>query len=361
MFIWPLQATYLNSDAGRLLWGREMSRGGWRKLFQEMHTNGPPNTVLSIDWSQFDKRLLHQLIQQVHCIWRSYFDFTIYEPTSEYPNAYTNPTHIDRLWRWMCNAITDTPIVLPNGHVWKWQYNGFGSGFQQTQLMDTFANAIMIYTCLSSLGVNIKAEEFWSRFQGDDSLISFFERMFQLYGPSFLDKLSEAAAHYFNARLNVKKSQILNSVSGASVLSYFNHNGLAYRTDEDLLRHLFFPERPQDWGRLAASALGMARAALGCSTRFHNLCALIWRKLVINKEVKPKYAALRWMIRSGWFEIIEQLDGTPFPTQLETMTARWTIHTRTENENERMWPTHTGPRGNFHFLLDVRHPVSDFF
>jgi len=32
MFIWPLQALYLNDpDKGRLLWGREMIRGGWKK------------------------------------------------------------------------------------------------------------------------------------------------------------------------------------------------------------------------------------------------------------------------------------------------------------------------------------------
>lgn len=35
MFIWPLQAIYLNDpEKGRLLWGREMIRGGWKKTFR---------------------------------------------------------------------------------------------------------------------------------------------------------------------------------------------------------------------------------------------------------------------------------------------------------------------------------------
>lgn len=71
MFIWPLQAAYLNNpDTGRLLWGREMIRGGWKKLFSEIHAQGKPSTYLSLDWSQFDKRLLHEVIHDVHTIWR---------------------------------------------------------------------------------------------------------------------------------------------------------------------------------------------------------------------------------------------------------------------------------------------------
>nr|QDW81313.1 RNA-dependent RNA polymerase [Rhizoctonia solani partitivirus 7] len=358
MFIWPLQASYLNGNCGRMLWGREMSRGGWMNLYQEMHQNGPPNTVLCSDWSQFDKRLLHQLIRHVHRIWRSYFDFSQYEPTSEYPNGRINePERIERLWDWMCAAITDTPILLPNGQAWRWNWNGFGSGFQQTQLMDSFCNAIMIYTCLLALGINIKSETFWARFQGDDSIIAFFEMIFRLYGPNFLTMLAAAAEYYFNAKLSTKKSLILGKVNGATVLSYFNDHGLAYRTDEDLLRHLLFPERPQDWGRLAASALGLAQASLGCSERFYNLCRLIWTKLVVEKEVQPRWKALRWMIRAGWYETIKQLQTAEFPTFLQISEQRMFIEERTESECQRQWPTKQGPRGDFYFLNDVRNSL----
>ncbi|BAT32942.1 RNA-dependent RNA Polymerase [Rosellinia necatrix partitivirus 7] len=353
-FIWPLQASYLNTDAGRLLWGREMSKGGWRKLFSEIYTFGPPSTVLSTDWSQFDKRLLHQLIRIVHRIWRSYFDFTRYEPTNQYPNANPrDPKRLERLWDWMCNAITDTPILLPNGEIWRWQWNGFGSGYQQTQLMDTFANAIMIYTCLTALGVDVTNPKFWARFQGDDSLVAFFEQMFRIYGNDFLIMFSAVAEKYFNAKLNVKKSSILGQAHMATVLSYPNWHGTAFRTDEDLLRHLMFPERPQDLGRLAASAIGLAQAALGCSERFHNLCEYIFTKLVKGKGVKVKWQALKWMVRAGQFETIEQLKRTEFPTIEELLSQAQIPAIRTESERQRIWRTTPLSKDSFHFTHDI--------
>jgi len=358
-FIWPLQASYLNGNCGRMLWGREMNRGGWRKLYQEIHKDGSPNTVLGADWSAFDKRLLHQLIKIVHKIWRSYFDFTKYEPTSTYPNA--NPKdsdRIERLWEWMCHAITDTPILLPDGTVWKWRWNGFGSGFQQTQLMDTFANAIMMYTCLLALGVNVSSPHFWARFQGDDSIMAFFERMFYIYGPGFLTMLAEAAEYYFNAKLSVKKSKIQARASGMFVLGYFNQMGLAYRTEEDLLRHLMFPERPQDFGRLAASAVGLAHASLGCCPRFYSFCKYIFDKIVHKKGIRIKWKALQWMIRANIFANIDQLKHAGFPAISMLREARYAMTYRTESEKQRMWPTTIrSNQSNFYFLNDVRTTV----
>nr|WCQ76439.1 RNA-dependent RNA polymerase [Hebeloma mesophaeum partitivirus 3] len=353
-FIWPLQASYLNTDAGRLLWGREMSKGGWRTLFSEIYEHGPPQTVCGLDWSQFDKRLLHQLIRIVHGIWRQYFDFTRYEPTKDYPNANPrDPRRVERLWKWMCNAITDTPILLPNGELWKWNWNGFGSGYQQTQLMDTFANAIMIYTCLLVLGIDVRSKQFWARFQGDDSITTFFEQMFRIYGNDFLIMFSAVALKYFNAKLNVKKSFILGHVHQATVLSYPNWHGTPYRTEEDLLRHLMFPERPQDLGRLAASAIGLAQAALGSSERFHNLCEHIFNKLVKQKGIKVKWTALKWMVRAGYYGTIDQLKRTEFPKIEELLSLGIDRSSRSENDRQRIWPTSPNAKGGFFFLNTI--------
>jgi len=353
MFIWPLQATYLTTDTGDMLWNRETSRGGWKRLFKEMHENGPLNTVLSVDWSQFDKRLLHELIDDVHDIWRSYFNFDRYEPTSVYPKAKTNPERIERLWRWMTNAIKSTPIHLPNQEVWEWTRNGFGSGFQQTQLMDSFANAVMILTCLSSLGINIESDEFWCKFQGDDSLIGFKERMFQIYGQHFLDKLAEEAARRFNAKLNAKKSGISDRVTGTTILSYGNSHGIPHRAEEDLLRHLFFPERPQDYARLAASAMGLAMAAGGEYPRFHDLCTKVFNHITKEWDLQPKWSTLKWMIRAGLYETLDQLAHAEVPSRLTLLSQVYVYQPKPESMTHRQWPRKPGPRGRFFFLLDV--------
>jgi len=351
MFIWQLQRRYLNEEEGRLLWGREIMKGGWKKLWNEILRNGSPKTFLSIDWSEFDKRLLHELFDIVHTIWKSYFNFDRYAPTSFYPNGRPkNRETIERLWKWMCYSIKHNPILLPDGRIYEWSWNGFGSGYQQTQLMDSFCNLIMILTCLSAMGINIKSEHFWIRIQGDDSLVSFFERVFDIYGPNFLIKLADCAQFYFNAKLNVKKSAIQGSLNGLTVLGYFNKYGRPFRTDENLLSHLMFPEKPQEWTRLAASAMGLAMASCGCSIRFYNVCKAIWIRLTVKRKVKPYFQALKWMERASMIERIEALEGAKFPDITTLLAEGWSEPIREESAKQRLWPTRPGPAGRFYFL-----------
>jgi hypothetical protein len=351
MFIWPLQSTYQLHDDNKLLWGREIGRGGWLKILDEFNVY-TTRTFISTDWSQFDKRLTHELIDIVHGIWRSYFDFSSYEPTTRYPKPDTDPERIENLWRWMTDSIKSTPIQLPNGEVWKWRFNGFGSGFQQTQLMDTFANMIMTYTILSSLGVNIESEYFKSLFQGDDSILGLPERMFDIHGRHFLDRMAEKAEHYFNAKLSSKKSYIGRRPDNLFVLGYFNTNGRPFRESEDLLRHLMFPERPQDFGRLAASAVGLAYASLGCDRQFYDLCVDIHRKITSEfKDFKYDWRALKWMKKAGMEEILEDIKRGIIPSYEALLELTRTKHSMTEAERQRSWPTKaSGVDGEIIFL-----------
>jgi hypothetical protein len=351
MFLWPLQTMYLNEGIGHLLWGREIMKGGWKKITSEIYTDGKPESIIGVDWSQWDKRLSFELIDIVHSIWRSYFDFTEYEPTSFYPLA--KPSHgsksIENLWEWMCYSIKHTPIALPNGSLWKWEYSGFGSGYFQTQLMDSFGNDIVILTILSALGININAKGFWRKVQGDDSLIKLLQMVAQIYGPTFLTMMAEAAKYYFNHKLNVKKSMISTNVTGMTVLGYFNAYGMPYRTDEDLLRHLLFPESPQDLGRTGATAIGLLYASCGCSERFYLLCIEIFESVLEMDDSGIRWDTLLWMVRSGMIESISQIRDSPIPA-LHTLRASVKTHSpRDENAKERLWPTKQGSRGNFYF------------
>jgi len=350
MFIWPLQSTYQNTQAGKLFWQREIGKGGWTSIMNEMH-KWRSSTYISMDWSGFDRRMLHEIIDDVHDIWKSYYDFSTYEPTTRYPDPKVDPEKIERLWKWMTHAIKATPIELPNGEVWQWRHNGFGSGYQQTQLMDSFVNMIMTYTVLSSLGVNIESDDFKARFQGDDAILAFPERKYFAYGRYFLNLMSERALHYFNAKLSDEKSGIGDHPNSLFALGYHNAYGRPYRTDEDLLSHLMFPERPQDFGRLAASAVGLAYASLGCSPRFYELTKEIWTSIVIEKEIQPDWKMLRWMKRAGLEEVIDTLVNAEFPSFEFLLSSGINFVPRTEKERQRSWPTRSdGERGEIVFL-----------
>jgi hypothetical protein len=338
MFIWPLQATYQNSETGKLFWNREIGRGGWRKILHELHS-AKQNTYISMDWSGFDRRLLHEMIRDVHAMWKGWFDFSKYEPTTEYPNSVADPTRIERLWKWMTESIFRTPTLLPNGQLWEWTHNGFGSGFQQTQLMDSFCNMIMTYTVLSSLGVNINGKHFKSRFQGDDAILSFPEPYALLQGKSFLTRMKEKAEIYFNAKLSDDKSSIGTHPNDLYALGYNNEYGRPTRTEEDLLSHLMFPERPQDYGRLAASASGLAYAALGCSEPFYNLCKDIFESVLEGNTVKPDWRGLKWMKKAGMETVLDGLINEEFPSYIATLSAGIHPKPKTETEIDRSWPT----------------------
>nr|QDH87881.1 MAG: RNA-dependent RNA polymerase [Partitiviridae sp.] len=339
MFIWPLQAFYTNNPSqGRMFWGREIGKGGWQNLINEFHSKRR-STYISMDWSGFDRRLLHELITDVHKIWRSYFDFSSYSPTTRYPEPGMNAERIENLWDWMTHSIKHTPILLPNQEVWEWTHNGFGSGFQQTQLMDTFCNMIMTYTVLSSLGVNIESDDFKSRFQGDDAILGLPERKFDLYGRHFLAMMAKKAIFYFNAKLSDEKSGIGNHPNSLYALGYNNRYHKPYRTDVDLLSHLMFPENPQDYSRIAASAMGLAYASLGCSKPFYDLCHELWDHIVIQRGMTPDWRELRWMKRAGLNTVIESLENAPFPTFESLLALGLNYQPRTEAENQRLWPT----------------------
>jgi len=247
-----------------------------------------------------------------------------------------------------------TPILLPDGRLFKWNYSGFGSGYQQTQIMDTFSNAIMIATCLSALGVDIENDQFWILIQGDDSIVKFIERMYQLYGDNFLHMMEAAAKHYFNAKLNAKKSKISDSPSGHTVLGYMNLYGVPFRTDEDLLAHLVFPERtPQTYQKLMASAIGLAYASCGCSQRFYDLCVYIVKKLA-DKGFSPNPRDLTWMVKIAALPEgvdLKRMVDRGIPPFMELQITNYQEHFRLDSEKMRVWPTKPTEASRFYFLL----------
>nr|WTM05217.1 RNA-dependent RNA polymerase [Armillaria gallica partitivirus 1] len=353
-FIWPLQAYYLNEASDHpLLWGNEMMTGGWRRLNRLIYNGRTVNTVLSLDWSQFDKRALHEIIDDTHNIWRSYFTFNDgYVPTSFYPNAKTETERIENLWEWMTYNVKHYPIRLSDGTLYKWRFNGIASGFQQTQLLDSFVNTIMILTCLSRLGVNINSKDFFIKVQGDDSLICLPEQIYASQGIGFLQQIRDTAAEYFNAKLNDKKSQISDTTHNVKVLGYSNHYGIPYREDSDLLSHLFFPERSYSLPALMSTAIGIAYASCGCSSRVYNICKNIYDFLRDKLNVEPHELGVRWLFRAGLitYESWAEINMGEFPTMLKLQALSLGYPDRTFRAKERLWPTNYESKNGFYFL-----------
>jgi len=348
MFIWNIQKEYLNNKKGCMLWGFETMKGGWRKLFNRF-SHKRISTFLSIDWSQFDRRALHSVIDDIHDMWRSWFNFSRYEPTSYYPEAKpASEHHIERLWSWMCYSIKHTPIVTPTNEKYQWRFNGIASGFQQTQLLDSFVNMIMTLTCLSAVGINIESDNFDFLVQGDDSISGLAEWLLPHEHSKFLSSLRDEARSRFNAKLSDKKSYLGTQLSQVSVLSYaVTESGLAYRDESLLLAHLLYPERPQTLEATAAACIGIAQASMGCSTQVYNACkdAFDFITTKLKRQVKPssRQRYVHETLLGGTFP-------TTFPSLISVQCQQFDLSVRTESQCERLWPTKESSAGGFYFL-----------
>jgi hypothetical protein len=356
MFIWNLQKEYLNEklEKSPMLWGFETVRGGWNKLISRLSSK-PFETILSADWSGFDHKALHSVIDDVHSIWRSYFDFDKgYEPsasdTHDYSQSTTDENKIQNLWDWMTNAIKHTPIKAESGNMYGWKFNGIASGYQQTQLLDSFVNCIYLLTCLSAAGINIMSDAFQALFQGDDSLTAFPERVTTDH---FLARLSSEALTRFNAILSVDKTTIGSSVNDVEVLSYGTKSGLATRDPAELLAHLLYPERPRNEATTAAAAVGIAQAAMGSNRQVYNTCLELFTFLTTQWKVIPTYPEpdLVSTINPHRFFNWKPLTVMEFPSFEQTFLQNYDLRRRTESDKQRLWPTKPTANG-FHFLLD---------
>jgi hypothetical protein len=364
MFIWNIQKEYLNQTVqSPMLWGFETFRAGWQKLRNKLDTH-TSNSILSTDWSGFDRFALFDIIDDVHSMWRSWFTFEQgFEPTMSesnpegtklgYPDSSTSSERLERLWRWMTWSVKHTPIRGYSGQLYQWQHNGIASGYQQTQLMDSFVNCIMILTALSATGVNIESKSFKIFVQGDDSVCSFPERMYQRYGMKFVEKMATEAKIRFNAKLSPEKTTFSDDIDDIEVLSYKTKDGMAYRQDAELLAHLLYPERDRGWDETAAACIGIAYASMGASKQVYNACKDAHDFLVNEFGATPDKT---WLTKYMTFrgrpdDWINEKDFS-FPTFNETWIQNYDYRSRTEEQKQRLWPTRPTGRYGFRFLND---------
>lgn len=338
MFIWPFMASLLSrGEESPMLWGYETLLGGWLRLYAWASNALTLGCVAMLDWSGFDRFARHTVIRDIHQhILRSYFDFSKYWPTVDYPDTSAEPWRMENLWNWMTDAILTTPLLLEDGTLIEFQHSGIYSGYLQTQIIDSMYNHVMILTCLSSLGFDIDKVKL--KVQGDDSIILMPHHFIYLVAMSFLTMLAAKAKYYFGAVLSTEKSKILPSLEDAEVLRYKNTNGMPYRDELQLLAMLRNPERRSDLGSLKARAIGIAYADCGKHPRVYQICEDIYKYLSRDPsiEVNPIGLPGGLRYRKRYVPGEWNIDVSHFPTWFETV--RHLNDPARHLLDERHWP-----------------------
>ena len=322
MFIWPIQTHLLSQGAhSPMLWGYETTTGGWSRLYSWAAQCRPRyESVVTLDWSRFDKDARHSVIKDIHAlIMRPMFDFNNgYHPTIFYPDTRgTNPKRIENLWSWMTDAITSIPLMLPNGDLLRFRHSGIYSGYFQTQILDSMYNCIMIYTVLSRMGFDINNVHL--KVQGDDS-ITLMPYQFVTLENSFLPFFTMYANQYFGSQLNLAKSEIHPSLEGAEVLKYRNRASMPYRDELQLLAMLRHPERSMSLESLMARSIGIAYANCGNFTRVYQICEDIYEYLASCGFTPDPHGLPRGLqYRQDYVPGYDQIDLSHFPNYFDTV------------------------------------------
>jgi len=322
MFIWPIQVSLLaRGPDSPMLWGYETITGGWSRLHTWAHKALPRfESVVTLDWSRFDKDARHTVISDIHSlIMRPMFDFSNgYHPTKFYPaTSDTDPTRLENLWTWMTDAIQTTPLILPDGQVLRFTHSGIYSGYFQTQILDSMYNCVMIFTILSRMGFDLNRIAI--KVQGDDSIF-LMPHHYILIKETFLQFFSTYAQQYFGSTVNTRKSEILPSLEGAEVLKYRNYGTMPRRDELQLLAMLRHPERTSSLPSLMARAIGVAYANCGNYTRVYQICEDIYTYLArggFNPDPFGLPGGIRY--RQNYIPSYVEIDISHFPTYFETV------------------------------------------
>jgi hypothetical protein len=283
MFHWALFATYRrNSKRYPLLWGYETILGGWFRLNNELMHHLVRSSYLMIDWKRFDKYVPHEGIDDIHHMTESYIDFDNgYLPTLDYPDTQStwSPAKADRLrtlYHWTNYAYHHTPILLPDGSLYKRRHATLPSGLYTTQYYDSTWNYLMLCTILLSLGFDPR--HCIIKVLGDDSLIKLATLIPASAHDDFFLALQDKATHYFGSIISLNKSKVSNSIMDTEVLGYRNLHGLPRRSTSELLAKLYFSKSRNPTPSISMGmAIGIAYANLGMDTRLHATCENIFR------------------------------------------------------------------------------------
>lgn len=362
-FIWPIQISLLNRGphSSPMLWGYETIIGGWNRLNTWFQNHYPGlKTYFAFDWSQFDQRARHTVIDDIHKVWRSWFDFEAgYYPTTMYPESNPEPQRLENLWNWMCNAIKTTPLLLPNGTLIRFQHSGIFSGFLQTQILDSCYNMVVILTVLSRMGIDITTLAL--KVEGDDSIGGTNFYVHHATYPAFLQTFAMYAEEYFGSKLNEKKSEISSTLEGMTVLKYKNQSCYPVRPKEELLAMLYYPERSQSLPSLMARAIGIAYANCGVHADVYAICEDIFNHLN-SIGVVPDFKGL-----PGAFQFDPQFTNSDDPEDETDFTP---VPVKTDGTTPFGVPLHRFPTffetmnqmlNDDRTLLTDRHWLSTFF
>lgn len=140
-------------------------------------------TPVGLDYSKFDSTIPASLIKMAFDILGTWF---------------SEEEKVECGWETLVHYFIHTPIVMPDGNLYKGKHHGVPSGSFFTSMVDSVVNFILLMACLPDVGANPHWKSIF--IMGDDSI-------FPVDGDIDLEALAQSLKR-FNIRMNVEKTEV---------------------------------------------------------------------------------------------------------------------------------------------------------
>lgn len=179
----------------------------------------------SMDVKSFDSSASGPLIKVAFQILATWFDLSQIEPTTGVPYA--------DIWRMVTSYFIHTPIVMPDGNVYKGKKHGVPSGSYFTQIVDSIVNTIYVGALSAKFNLFVSKDDF--NVLGDDVI-------FWSNRDITLDALADFGSQTFNVVFNAKKSAKFRYDDVIHYLGRDWKNGVPTLDLDDILVRMTQPE-----------------------------------------------------------------------------------------------------------------------
>jgi hypothetical protein len=181
--------------------------------------------IVGLDFSKFDSTVPAALIRAAFRILRTWFEFDGDDEVA---------------WREVVNYFINTPIVMPDGHLYTGKVRGVPSGSLFTQLIDSVVNYMLVRAAGYKFGLNIP--DGCVHVMGDDSL-------FSTNSAVDLNSLREFYLK-IGMSLSVEKCDVYKPTEGFKFVGVVWKRGIPHFDEKRIFRSGVYPERRRDYRKL---------------------------------------------------------------------------------------------------------------
>jgi hypothetical protein len=293
-------------------------------------------SFFTIDWSGFDQRIPRAITD---IFWTQFLEKFIvishgYQPTYEYPSypglssdaLFTRMSNILHfLHTWYNNMV----FISADGYAYVREHAGLASGMLNTQYAGSFANLFIIIDGLIEFQcTDDEIDELLLFVMGDDNSGFTYWSITRL--EQFVIFLESWALSRYGMVLSKSKSVITVLRHRIQTLSYECNFGMPTRPIAKLVAQLCYPEHGPIPKYMSARAIGIAYAACGQDSIFHNFCKDVYYTFLEDAadndthtiEVILKHLPGQFKLADSY---LEEIDLSVFPTlqQVRDKVSTW--------------------------------------